>query len=170
MSEYLRASDFFDQEPRPEPVKVIDEEYRFRGYHDRHPDGICRVRLFHREGATPVLVISEHPENQSTSVTNAAEFLACEIIRDVIPERFEYLEPAIILEHYAEIRDPRGRLIHEETWDRLSFESWAPRLVWIGGQQRLSFGAPEWRSLPRREVIALIGAVDSETTDRPDNL
>ncbi len=141
---------------------MIDELYSFRGVWDSEPDGICRVRVFYRGEATPVLVISEHPENRSTSVTNSMEFLACEIIRDLMPERFEELEPTIILEHYEEQRDARGRIVHEETWDRVSFESWAPRRVWLGGQERLSFSAPEWRHLPREEVMALIGEIDLE--------
>ena len=166
MSEYLRPSDFFKEEPRPEPVKVIDEEYRFKGMWDREPEAVCRLRLYQRGEETPVLVISELPENESTSVTNMMEHLAPEAIRDVRPERFEHLEPVVLIEHYPEIRDPRGQIVHEETWDRVSFASWAPRKVWIGGQERLSFGAPEWRSMPPEEVTALIGEEEVTGNDR----
>jgi hypothetical protein len=92
------------------------------------------------------------------------EFLACELIRDLMPERFEALEQVIILEHYEAQRDARGRIVHQETWDRVSFASWAPRRVWIGGQERLSLGAPEWRPLPREAVLVLIG--EEEVTGR----
>jgi hypothetical protein len=39
----------------------------------------------------------------------------------------------------------------------LSFHSWAPRRVWLSGQEWIVLGEPEWRSMPEHEVAALIG-------------
>ncbi len=81
-----------------EPVKLYDGPFNYRGFHDREPAPVCRVRLFHRGNGTPVLVLSEDPANPSTSVTNAMEFLAPEAIRHLCPERFEWAEPVVLLE------------------------------------------------------------------------
>ncbi len=167
MGERLNPGDFFkehnDWQSPPElgetsePVKLYDGPFRYRGFHDREPQAVCRVRLFHRGNETPVMVLSEDPANPSTSITNAMEFLAPEAIRHFCPERFEWEEVVVLLEHYPEERDKRGRLGHRATWDRVSFASWAPRKVWFGGQERLSLGEPEWRPLPVEEVAHLIG-------------
>jgi hypothetical protein len=115
------------------------------------------VRLFREPGQTPVIVMSELPQNRSTSVTNLAEHLAPELVRRHFPHRFEEIPPAIFLEHYVEERTPRGRLGRKATWDRLSFHSWTPRRVWLSGQERLSFGDPHWEHLPEHDVETLIG-------------
>ena len=75
----------------------------------------------------------------------------------LVPQRFEELPPAIFLEHYVEERTPQGRLGRKATWDRLSFHSWAPRRVWLSGQERIAFGDPHWEHLPEHEVEALLG-------------
>jgi hypothetical protein len=69
------------------------------------------------------------------SVTNMAEYLAPELIQRHFPPRFEELPPAIFFEHYVEERTPEGRLGRKAAWDRLSFNSWAPRRVWLSGQE-----------------------------------
>lgn len=115
------------------------------------------MRLFHRGNATLDLVLTELPDNPSTSVTNMAEILAAELIAKLCPERFDEEEPAVLLEHYPEERDRRGRLGRKETWDRVSFASWSPRKIWLGDQERVSLGEPDWRPLPADEVERLIG-------------
>ena len=144
------------------PVKLYDGAFRFRGTWDAEPEGVCRVRLFHRGNEPPVLFLSELPENASTSVTNAMEVLAAEAIRHLCPERFEFPEPAIVLEHYPEERDRRGRIGRKATWDRVSFGSWSPRKVWLGGRERVSLGEPKWHPIPRTEVEQLIGKEEAE--------
>ena len=137
--------------------KTADYLYRFRGMWDREPEAVCWVRVFEDEGQTPVIVMAEHPGNPSSSVTNMAELLAAELIQKHFPQRFDYEPPAIFLEHYPRELHTSGRTAMKPTWDRLSFHSWAPRRVWLGGQERLAFGEPEWRSMPEHEVEALLG-------------
>jgi hypothetical protein len=57
----------------------------------------------------------------------------------------------------VEERSSEGRLGRKPTWDRLTFPSWAPRCVWLSGQERLAFGDPHWEHLPEHEVEALLG-------------
>jgi hypothetical protein len=137
--------------------KTADYLHQFRGMWDREPEAVCWVRVFAEEGQTPVIVMSEHPANPSTSVTNMAELLAAELIQQHFPGRFDFVPPAILLEHYPTEYHHSGRVARKATWDRLSFHSWAPRRVWLGGRERLAFGEPHWESVPEREVEALIG-------------
>ena len=172
MGERLNPGDFFkehsDWESPPElgetsvPVKLYDGAFRFRGTWDAEPEGVCRVRLFHRGTEPPVLVLTERPENASTSVTNVMEVLAAEAIRHFCRERFEFEEPAIVLEHYPEERDRRGRIGRKATWDRVGFGSWSPRKVWLGGRERVSLGEPKWHPIPRTDVEQLIGKDEAE--------
>ncbi len=141
-----------------DPVKLYDGEFRYRGTWDAEPEGICRVRLFHRGNEPPALVVSELPDNPSTSVTNMAEVLVAEVIAKLCPERFEWPEPVVAIEHYPAERTPRGTVGRKETWDQITFASWSPRKVWLGGRERIGLGEPTWRPMPREEVAGLIGA------------
>jgi hypothetical protein len=53
------------------------------------------------------------------------------------------------------------------TWDRLSFHSWAPRRVWLSGQERIAFGDPHWEHLPQHEVEALLGREEMQALPPP---
>jgi hypothetical protein len=103
------------------------------------------------------MVMGELPQTTSTSVTTMAEYLAPELIQRHFPQRFEALPPAIFLEHDVEERTPQGRLGRKPTWDRLTFPSWAPRLVWLSGQERIAFGEPQWEHLLEHAAASLIG-------------
>ena len=170
MGERLNPGDFYKERndweapeaTGTEPVKLFDGPFRYRGFHDREPTAVCRVRLFHRGNETPVMVLSEDLANPSTSITNAMEFLAPEAIRHFCPERFEWSEVVVLLEHYPEERDRRGRLGRRASWDRVSFDSWAPRRVRFGGQERLSLGEPGWQPMPLAEVEELIGTDEAK--------
>jgi hypothetical protein len=140
-------------------VKTHDYRYPMRGYYDREPGGECRVRILQEEGKPPVLVITELTENQTTSVTNLMEYLAPELIGKHLPHRYEVLdeEPAVVVEHYPPRVDRSGRVREKATYDRVTFESWRPRKVWVHGQERLSLGEPDWRNMPEEEVRSLLG-------------
>lgn len=159
MSEYLQPYPYERPEGGEGMPKTADYLYEYRGMWDKEPDAVCWVRVFEEEGQTPVIVMGEHPDNPSTSVTNMAELLAAELIQKHFRERFDYDPPAILLEHYP-TEHHRERVARKPTWDRLSFHSWAPRRVWLGGQERLAFGEPEWRTMPEHEVEALLGRAE----------
>jgi hypothetical protein len=157
MSEYLQPYPY--ERPEGEGIpKTADYLYEFRGMWAReNADAICWVRVFEEEDQTPVIVMAEHPRNESTSVTNMAELLAAELIQQHFPQRFDYDPPAILLEHYPRELHASGRTAMQPTWDRLSFRSWAPRRVWLGGQERLAFGEPHWTRVAEDDIAALIG-------------
>ena len=153
------------------PEKVYDSEYRYRGYYDAEPEGICRVRLFRRGAKPPVLVITDPPENPTTSVTNLAETLVPEIIRDLMPNRFEYDEPVVPIEHLPPMpREGRRHRFSDyrktDQYSLMTFATWRPRKIWLGGRERLSLGEPDWSPLAREAVSALIGEEEVE----PSNL
>ena len=169
MGEYLTPRPFFEEGPEvPSGVpKTADYLHYYRGTWDREREAVCWVRVFEDAGQTPVIVMAEHPDNPSTSVTNMAELLAAELIRKHFPQRFDYEPPAILLEHYPIEYSPQGRMARKPTWDRLTFHSWAPRRVWLGGHERLAFGEPEWHSMPEHEVAALLGRAEMQALPPP---
>src|SRR5688500_3340016 len=136
-------------------AKTHEFLHRFRGYWS--DGGICRIRVFEAAGLIPVIVCSEREENQNTSVTNLAEYLAAEVIGRLFPARFEDPEPCIWVEHYPGRRDPRRNIIGRAEFDRVTFASWTPRACWLGGVQRTRLGEPEWHRLTPEAVAALIG-------------
>jgi hypothetical protein len=146
-------------------TKTHDDEHAFRGYWDAEPEARCRVRIVERDGSPPILLITESPTNESTSITTVMEYLAAELIARHFPHRFEVVDepPAVVVEHYLPIPGVRG-VRERPTYDLVTFEDWRPRRVWLGGLQRLSLGEPDWRHMPPAEVRALLGA---EADDLP---
>ena len=154
MSERLRYRPP-EEESRPLP-KTADFRYAYRGYYDA--GGICRVRLFQDTQRPPVILISQLEENRNTSITNMAEYLAAEIGAKHFPDRFEQPDPFTWVEHYCypEERDPALR----ETWSRVRFDSYTPRLVTLGGVMRTKLGTPRWIYVPTKDMAQLIGAAE----------
>lgn len=150
----------------PTPAKTADYRYAFRGTWDKAPEGTCRVRILEDGRRPPILVLTELNANASTSVTNMVEVLAAELIANHFPHRFEQIgeDPVTLIEHYEPLRDDRTGRRGKPTYDRVTFASWTPRRVWLGGQARLSLGEPEWKHLPDDEVRRLLGA---EADDLP---
>jgi hypothetical protein len=87
-----------------------------------------------------------------------AVFLAAEIGAKHFPDRFEQPDPFTWIEHYRypEEQDPALR----ETWSRVRFDSYTPRLVTLGGVVRTKLGLPRWTYLPPAGVARLIGAAE----------
>ncbi len=137
---------------RPLP-KTADFRYVYRGYYDE--GGICRVRLFVAGNRPPVIVVSQLEENQNTSITNVCEYLAAEIGAKHFPERFEQPEPFTWIENYHHPREEDPVL--RETWSRVRFDSYTPRLVTLGGVMRTKLGTPRWIHVPINEMARLIG-------------
>lgn len=147
-------------------MKVYDAPYNYRGYYDKEPEGQAHVRLFSKPFERPVMVITDLPENPTTSVTNLIETLVPEIIRDLGHTAWlENEEPPIVIEHLPpmnprEQKQAYGSLSEyrrDHEYSEATFDDWKPRTVWIGGRERLEIGNPSWRYMGRDEVAQLIG-------------
>lgn len=157
MSERMRFVPPEERGERPLP-KTADFRYLYRGYYDE--GGICRVRLFAKATLPPVIVVSQLEENRNTSITNMAEYIAAEVGAKHFPERFEQPEPFVWVEHY---RHPgESDPVLRETWSRVRFDSYTPRLVTLGGVMRTKLGTPRWIHLPARDVAGLIGMAEMD--------
>ena len=126
----------------------------------RVPSGVrsaCRVRLYvpEEEDKTldddPAVIISELPDNPGTSVTNAVEQIAAEVM-DAHSLALECVP--VFVEHYPLEATARG----EETFDLVDFGHHEVREVVRGGVWRKGIGSPTWKSLDRRAVEVLLGS------------
>ena len=118
-----------------------------------HPtprSGRCRVRFYlpEDERDAPVVICSELPNNEGSSVTYSAHQIAAEVIRD------HKLSAPVWIEHYPkEATDGAS-----ETFELVIFSSYeiterAPYL----GETRLTIGEPIWKTLDRQTVEILDG-------------
>ncbi len=113
--------------------------------------GRCRVRVYlpEDERDAPVVICSELPNNEGSSVTYSANQIAAEVIR------YHRLALAPVwIEHYPKEATDR----HSETFELVVFSSYevkerAPYL----GETRLTVGEPTWKRLDRESVEALVG-------------
>jgi hypothetical protein len=112
--------------------------------------GRCRVRIYlpDDERDSPVVICSELPNNDGSSVTYSAHQLAAEVIR------YHRLSEPVWIEHYPkEATDGTS-----ETFELVVFSSYkvterAPYL----GETRLTIGEPTCKTLDRKTVEALVG-------------
>ncbi len=123
----------------------------------RGPSGVCsacRVRIYQPDeedeaiGDAPVAIISELVANPGTSVTNAIEQLAAEII-----DAYDLGCVPIFIEHYP----PEATGGGEETFDLVVFARHEVREVMSGGARRKELGSPIWKPLDRCSVEVLVG-------------
>jgi hypothetical protein len=77
--------------------KTHDYIHHYRGYWSE--GGECRIRIYQEDGQAPVVVCSQPLDNDNTSVTNMAEYLAVDII-----EEHSLHGPPVWVEHYPEQR------------------------------------------------------------------
>jgi hypothetical protein len=139
-----------EQRPREAPMELTaDYRYQYRGLNS--DGGVCHLRVYQAPGRTPVVVATELPDNPNSSVTNAAEYLAADVVARHFPARFDEDEPVIWVEHYP-VR-PGAR----EEFDRVSFARNVPKPERVGGVWRRTLGEPEWRPLGREALERLIG-------------
>jgi hypothetical protein len=96
------------------PVKKThDYVHRYRGYWS--DGGKWRIRIYREDGRAPVVICSQLPDNENTSVTNMAEYLAAEIVREhCLPT------PLAWIEHYPEHEGDIGE------YSLVRFSSWEP--------------------------------------------
>ena len=119
-----------------------------------HPtprDGRCRIRIYlpDEKRDAPVVICSELPNNEGSSVTYSTHQIAAEIIR------YHKLGVSPVwIEHYPkEATDGSS-----ETFELVVFSSYevkekAPYL----GETRLTIGEPVWKMLDRQSILALVG-------------
>ncbi len=113
--------------------------------------GRCRVRVYlpEDERDTPVVICSELPTNEGSSISYAAEQLAAEVIR------YHALTPPLVwIEHHPPITTDGDT----ETFDLVTFSSYevkerAPYM----GETRLTVGEATWKRITRGMVEGLVG-------------
>jgi hypothetical protein len=134
---------------------IHDYIHAFRG-----PSGVrsaCRIRLYLPDeedkilDGAPVVIVSELPGNPGTSVTNAVEQIAAEVI-DAHSLALERVP--VFVEHYPPEATGRG----EETFDLVVFGHHEVREVVRGGVWRKEVGSPTWKPLDRHVVEVLLGS------------
>ncbi len=124
---------------------VADYIHYYRGYWS--DGGKCRIRIYREDGQSAVAICSQLPDNDNTSVTNMAEYLAAEVI-----EEHGLATPLIWIEHYPEHEGRIGE------WSLVRFSSWEPEEVCIGGVWRWRVGHPRWSPLgPEEARVLLVG-------------
>ncbi len=124
--------------------KTHDYVHYYRGYWS--DKGKCRIRIYQEEdGRDPVVICSQLPDNDNTSVTNMAEYLAAEVI-----EEHGLATPLTWIEHYPEHRGEPGE------YSLVIFSSCERREVCLGGVWRYRVGSPKWSLLKPQEVDTLI--------------
>jgi hypothetical protein len=107
--------------------------------------GRCRVRIYppKEEPDSPVVICSELPSNEGSSVTNSAHKISAEVIR------YHKLSAPVWIEHYPkEATDGTS-----ETFELVGFSSYqirerAPYLE----EMRPTIGEPTWKTLDRETV------------------
>jgi hypothetical protein len=108
-----------------------------------------RIYLPEEERDAPVVLCSELPANEGSSVTFSAERLAAEVIR-----YYRLPTPLVWIEHYPpDVTDG-----HSETFELVVFSSYevkekAPYM----GEVRLTLGEATWKSITRGMVEAVVG-------------
>lgn len=130
-------------------------------YHGFWSDGAkCRIRIFYRTNMPPVIVCSEHPDNDNTSITNLAEYLAAEVCQDQgITTIFGSREhpPFVWVEHYPERQysatsyDP----LFAESFDFVVFDNYEfqETAQYRHKRNRVKFGSPVWAPATADDVL-----------------
>ncbi len=122
--------------------KTHDYVHYYRGYWS--DGGKCRIRIYREYGQVPMVICSQLPDNDNTSVTNMSEYVAAEVI-----EEHTLPTPLIWIEHYPEHRGQLGE------YSLVRFSHWQPEEVCLGGVWRYKVGSPQWTPLGSEEAREL---------------
>jgi hypothetical protein len=112
--------------------------------------GRCRVRVYlpEEEQDAPVVICSELPNNEGSSVTYSAHQIAAEVIC------YHRLSAPVWSEQYPrEATDGTSETFELVVFSSYEIKERAPNL----GETRLTIGEPTWKSLDRETVEALVG-------------
>jgi hypothetical protein len=131
--------------------RTHDYVHCYRGYWS--DGGKCRIRIYQEEGRAPVVICSQLPDNDNTSITNMAEYLAAEVIKE-----HKLPTPLTWIEHYPEHEGAVG----EYSLVRVSSSELME--VCLGGVWRCRLGSPRWSPLRPEEVDVLIEAAGEQPT------
>jgi hypothetical protein len=107
-----------------------------------------RVYLPEDERDAPVVICSELPNNEGSSVTYSSQQIAAEVIR------YQKLcSPPVWIEHYPREATDGTSETFELVFSSYEVKEGAPYL----GETRLTLGEPVWKMLDRESVVALVG-------------
>jgi hypothetical protein len=123
--------------------KTHDYIHYYRGYWS--DGGKCSIRIYREERRVPVVICSQLLDNDNTSVTNMAEYIAAEVI-----EEHSLPTPLTWIEHYPQHEEEIGE------YSLITFSHWELDEVCLGGIWRLRIGAPSWSHLRPEEVEFLL--------------
>jgi hypothetical protein len=132
-------------------MKTRDYIHHYRGYWS--DGGRCRIQIYHEDGPALVVICSQLADNHNTSVTNIAEYLAAEVVKE-----HGLFTPLTWIEHYPEHEGDIGE------YSLVGFSSWELTEVCLGGVWRYRVGSPRWSPLRPEEVDVLIEAVGEQPT------
>ena len=132
--------------------KILDYVHRYRGYWS--DGGRCRIRIYREDGHASVVICSQLQDNENTSVTNMAEYLAAEVIKE-----HKLPTPLTWIEHYPEHEGAVGE------YSLVMFSAWEPVEACLGGVWRFRVGSPWWSPLNAGEV-GMLTVGDGEATLR----
>ncbi len=123
--------------------KTHDYLHHYRGYWSE--GGKCRFRIYREAGRSPVVICSQLLDNHNTSVTNMAEYLAAEVMKE-----HKLPTPLVWVEHYPEHEGDIGE------YSLVKFSDWQPLEVCMGGMWRGRIGLPKWSPMGPEEVDMLL--------------
>jgi hypothetical protein len=111
----------------------------------------CRIRLYlpQEDRDAAVIICSELPDNPGTSVVDAAEQIAAEII-----QHFRLPSPPVWIEHRPQEEPARGL---EEAFDLVIFDHHEVKATLRGGSLHQEIGQPTRKRLDRASVESLVG-------------
>lgn len=119
---------------------IQDRRFDFRGYHGSKAH--CRIRAYRGRDGQFVVVATELPTNQGTSITNACETLAAEVCTrlEIDPTAMRWVE------HYTAGPHRDGA----ESFDVVTF-------IPSAGRREHGLGQPKWRRVSKAVVEDMIG-------------
>lgn len=88
-----------------------------------------------------------------------ADTLYPRIIAKYLPGWLDQPEELVLIEHYIGIGGEWGRRQHD-TFDRVTFSNWRPRIRQGLGQRFVAFGDPQWAHLREDRLAILVGVVE----------